>query len=335
MTKENHMTTKPSITFGWNTILAVTAMAICLVLGASSQAEAQSNQQTAAGSSQPTGKPFATPKEAADAFIQAAADYNVPALIEILGKDGEYLVVSEDQVQDKSRAAAFAAKAKEKEEVTTDPKNKALATLIVGNDDFPLPVPIVKKGGKWYFDSKAGKEEILRRRIGANELDAITICRGYDEAQEEYARTIHDNSGVNQYAQRIISTPGKHDGLAWQNPDGTWGGPIGEGVAKAIGEGYSSRTEPFHGYYFKVLKGQGPSARLGQLDYVINGAMIGGFAMVAWPAEYRVTGVQTFLVSYDGVVYQKDLGPDTAKIAAAMERYDPDKTWQETDDDWN
>jgi len=208
------------------------------------------------------------------------------------------------------------------------------ATLTVGNDNWPLPIPIVMKNGKWYFDTEASREEILRRRIGSNELDAITICRGYVEAQEEYAERIHDDSGVNQYAQKIISAPGKHDGLAWQNPDGTWGGPVGEGVAKAIGQGYSSKSEPFHGYYFKVLMGQGPAARLGQLDYVINGAMIGGFALVAWPAEYRVTGVQTFIVSYDGVVYQKDLGPDTAKIAAAMDRYDPDKTWHETDDNW-
>ena len=333
------MTTKPSIAFAWKTIPAVAAMAFCLALAAPSQAQTQApaptKQQTAAAPSQPSGKAFATPKEAADAFVQAAADYNVPALLAILGKDGQYLVDTKDEVQDKKRAATFAAKAKEKEEVVTDPKNKTVATLIVGNDDFPLPVPIVQKGGKWYFDSKAGREEVLRRRIGANELDAITICRGFDDAQQEYARTIHDNSGVNQYAQKIISTPGKQDGLAWQNPDGTWGGPIGEGVAKAIGEGYGSRVEPFHGYYFKVLKGQGPSARLGQLDYVVEGAMIGGFAMVAWPAEYRVTGVQTFIVSYDGVVYQKDLGPDTAKVAAAMGRYDPDKTWTETDDDWD
>jgi hypothetical protein len=277
---------------------------------------------------------FAAPKAAADALIQAAANDDVSAMLKILGKDGEDLVESADTVADKNRAEKFAALAKEKSEVTTDPKNKARATVTVGNDDWPLPIPLVMRNGKWYFDTNAGRDEILRRRIGADELNAITVCRGYVEAQEEYAETIHDDSGVNQYAQKIISTPGKHDGLAWQNPDGTWGGPVGEGVAKAIGQGYTSPTEPFHGYYFKVLKGQGPSARLGQLDYVINGAMIGGFALVAWPADYRVTGVETFIVSYDGVVYQKDLGPDTAKIASAMERYDPDKTWQETDDEW-
>lgn len=319
------MNSKTSNVIGWNVVLALAVIACCFLLAVPSHALPQS---------QPAQKPFATPKEAADALIQAAGEFNVPNLLEILGPDGKDLVASQDTVQDKNRAAKFAEKAKEKEQVTTDSKNKSLATLTVGNDDWPLPIPIIKKNGKWYFDSKAGHDEILHRRIGANELDAITVCRGYVEAQEAYARQIHDDSGVNQYAQRIISTPGKHDGLAWQNADGTWGGPVGEAVGKAIEAGYSNRTEPFRGYFFKVLKGQGPSARLGQLDYVINGAMIGGFALVAFPAEYRVTGVQTFIVSYDGVVYQKDLGPDTVKIAAAMERYDPDKTWHETDDDW-
>lgn len=333
MTKENRMTTKTSNAITWNTLLAAMAIACCFVLAAPSQAQTQSKSSPAA-SSQPAQKAFATPKEAADALVQAAGDFNVAALLEILGTDGEDIVASGDPVQDKSRAAAFAARAREKNEVATDPKNPSRATLIVGNQDWPLPIPIVKKKGKWYFDTKAGHDEILRRRIGANELDVITICRGYVEAQEEYSQTIHDNSGVNQYAQKIISTPGKHDGLAWKNDDGTWGGPVGEGVAKAIAQGYTQRTEPYHGYFFKVLKGQGPAARLGQLDYLVNGAMIGGFALVAWPAEYRVTGVQTFMVSYDGVVYQKDLGADTTKIASAMELYNPDKTWTRTDDEW-
>jgi hypothetical protein len=139
---------------------------------------------------------------------------------------------------------------------------------------------------------------------------------------------------VNQYAQRIISTPGKQDGLAWQNPDGSWGGPVGEAVAKALAEGYSDKAKPFHGYYFKVLKGQGPDAPLGKLNYMIEGVMIGGFALVAAPAEYRVTGVKTFLVDYDGVVYQKDLGPDSLKIVKNMELYNPDKTWSSTSADW-
>jgi hypothetical protein len=211
--------------------------------------------------------------------------------------------------------------------VKVDPRTKRFATLVVGEDEWPFPVPVVKVGPKWYFDSKSGVREILIRRIGRNELDAIKICRGYVDAQHEYALTKHDG-GVNQYAQRIIATPGKQDGLAWQNPDGTWGGPVGENVAKAIQRGYTTRTEPYHGYFFKVLKGQGPDAPLGQLDYLIKGAMIGGFALIAAPAEYRKTGVMTFMVSQDGVVYQKDLGPNTLEIAKNIDRFNPDKTWQ-------
>jgi hypothetical protein len=219
--------------------------------------------------------------------------------------------------------------------VTIDPKNKAQAILTVGNDDWPLPVPLVSRGSKWYFDSKRGHDEILFRRIGANELDAIQICRGFVDAQKEYAAEVHDDSGVNQYAQRIISTPGRHDGLYWENADGTNGGPIGEAIARAIEEGYSpGKSSGYHGYYFKVLKGQGPAARLGPLDYVVGGVMIGGFALVAFPAEYRVTGVKTFMVSYDGIVYEKDFGSATASIAQSMERYNPDRSWHRTDDEW-
>ena len=257
----------------------------------------------------------------------------MPVLKEILGPDSTDLVSSEDSVEDKNRAVAFAAKAKEKNSVAADAKNPNRAILTVGNDDFPFPIPIEKRKGKWYFDTKAGRQEILNRRVGANELDAIAICRGFDEAQHEYAQEKHDDSKVNQYAQRIISTPGKHDGLAWQNSDGTWGGPVGEEVAKALEQGYTERSQPFHGYYFKVLKGQGPAAPLGQMDFVVEGAMIGGFALAAAPAQYRVTGVQTFIVGPNGAVYQKDLGPDTLKKFQSMDRYNPDKTWKVTEDD--
>lgn len=277
---------------------------------------------------------FDTPKQAADALIEAARNFEVPALREIFGPDSEDLVLTADPVQGKNQAAAFVAKTDEKTSVTRDPKNSARAILAVGNEAWTFPVPLVKTGGKWYFDSKAGRDEILYERIGANELNAITVCRGFVEAQEEYASEIHDDSGINQYAQRAISSDGKHDGLAWKNPDGSWAGPVGETVAEAIEVGYTTRGEPFYGYYFKSLKGQGPAAPHGELDYVINGVMIGGFALVAWPADYGITGVKTFMVSYNGIVYQKDLGPDTARIAAAMERYNPDKTWQRTDDNW-
>lgn len=279
-------------------------------------------------------KTFATPKEAVDALIQAAEVFDVPALKAILGPHGEDLVSSEDPVQDKNKAGVFAAKARQKSDVTVDPQNSNRAILSVGDEDWPLPIPIVKNNGRWSFDTQAGRQEILYRRIGANELNAIQICLGFVEAQHQYALEKHDNSEVNQYAQRIISTPGKHDGLAWRDPDGTWEGPVGEGVAKALEQGYTDRSQPYNGYYFKVLKGQGPSAPLGSMSFIVKGAMIGGFALAAAPADYRVTGVKTFIVSYEGIVYQKDLGPGTLGIFKSMALYDPDKTWQRTDDSW-
>jgi hypothetical protein len=296
-----------------------------------SSAAASPSKEAATQSQQ---KQFDSADQAADALIQAAGDWDIPQLKEILGPDSDDIVSSEDPVMDKNRAATFANKAKEKKSVEIDKKDANRAILSVGNDSFPLPIPIVKSKGKWTFDTKIGREEILNRRVGANELNAIELCRGYVEAQHEYAAEKHDDAKVNQYAQRILSTPGKHDGLAWQNQDGTWGGPVGDEVAKALEEGYSAeRGKPYHGYYFKVLKGQGAAAPMGEMDFVIGGAMIGGFAMAAAPAEYRVTGVQTFIVGPDGVVYQKDLGSDTVKTFESMDRYNPDKTWQETDDD--
>lgn len=275
---------------------------------------------------------FATSQEAATALIDAAEKYDVPLLLQIIGPGGEGLVETADKVQDKERATMFAAKAKEKTLVTPDPKNRNRAIVSVGNEEWPYPVPIIKRAGKWYFHASEGRQEVLNRRIGTNELDAIAICRGYVEVQKEYALQAHD--GINQYAQRIISTPGKRDGLAWKNDDGTWGGPVGEGIAKALEQGYASRTEPYHGYYFKILKGQGPAAPLGKMDFMVGGAMIGGFALVAVPAEYRVTGVKTFMVSYQGVVFQKDLGPNSLNIFKQMELYNPDRTWRPTDDSW-
>ena len=279
-------------------------------------------------------KQFDNPKQATDALIQATETFDVPALQEILGPDSADIISSEDQVMDKQRAVAFAARAKEKMAVEPLNKDPNRVILMVGNDNDPLPIPIVKQKGKWIFDTKIGRQEILNRRIGANELDAIAICRGFVEAQHEYAQEKHDDSKVNQYAQRIISTPGKHDGLAWKEADGTWAGPVGEGIAKALEQGYSKKTEPFHGYYFKVLKGQGPAAPMGQMDFVVEGTMIGGFALAAAPAQHRVTGVETFIVGPDGVVYQKDLGPETLKAFEKMDRYNPDKTWKPTDDQW-
>ena len=314
--------------------LVVSAILVFCLLGIAVQA-APSAKTDAPATSQPNQKEFDSPKQAAEALIQVATTFDVAAAKEILGPDSEDLIASEDPVQDKNRAAEFAAKAKEKTSVEIDKKNPNRAILLVGNDDFPLPIPMVKRKGKWSFDTKVGREEILNRRIGANELNAIQICRGFVEAQHEYALEKHDGSKVNQYAQRIISSPGKHDGLAWQNADGTWGGPVGEEVAKALEQGYSnpSQRQPYHGYYFKVLKGQGPAAPMGEMDFVVGGAMIGGFALAAAPAQYRVTGVMTFMVGPDGVVYEKDLGPDTLKTFQSMDKYNPDKTWKVTEDD--
>ena len=270
---------------------------------------------------------FATPEEAGEALISAAGRFDVTALKEILGPDGTDLVVTDDPVSDKNQSAAFAAKAREKTQVVRDPKKPKVATLLVGAEDWPLPIPLVQKGGTWRFDSKAGRQEVLRRRIGENELDAIDVCRGYVEAQHEYASQKRDGALVNQYAQRVVSTPGKQDGLAWQAPDGSWQGPVGEGIARVIAEGYTDRYDPYHGYYFKILKGQGPAAPMGEMDFVVHGVMIGGFALVAAPADYEVTGVKTFIVSHTGIVYEKDLGQSTFEQFRAMERFNPDSTW--------
>jgi len=318
-----------------NNMIAI-AMAWAILLAPALAVSAETAEKApAARSPAPlaaTPRTFDTPRQAADALIAAAADFDVAALKEILGPAGVDLVVTEDTVQDRNQAAAFAAKAHEKLEIVLDAKNPNRATLVMGNEDWPAPIPIVRKNGKWSFDAKAGRTEILYRRIGRNELDAIEICHGFVEAQHEYASQKRDGSAVNQYAQRMISTPGKQDGLAWRNPDGTWGGPLGEEIAGVIAEGYSDRLKPYHGYYFKVLRGQGPGALLGKLDYVVGGAMIGGFALVAAPSDYRVSGVKTFLVSQGGVVYQKDLGKKTLETFRTVERFDPDKSWDPVDE---
>jgi hypothetical protein len=270
---------------------------------------------------------FDSPQQAADALVDAAEKFDVVALAQIFGPDGEDVAFSGEFAQDRKHAADFAAEAHEKKTVSVDPKSGNRAFLLVGNEDWPFPVPLVKRGDKWFFDGKAGRQELLYRRIGANEVDAIEICHGYVEVQHDYALQKRDGYDVNQYAQHIVSTAGKQDGLAWQNPDGTWGGPLGEKVARAIEQGYTIGAEPYHGYFFKILKGQGPAAPLGEMDFVVEGVMIGGFALVAAPAEYGVTGVKTFIVSHDGVVYEKDFGPRTLEEFKKMELFNPDKSW--------
>jgi hypothetical protein len=269
---------------------------------------------------------FDNPQQAARALIDAADRFDVRELEHLFGASNKSVALSGEPAQDRKRVKDFVAAARENERVSVD-RTGSRAYLLIGNENWPFPIPIVKRGVKWSFDAKAGRQELLYRRIGANELDAIAICRGYVDAQHEYALKKRDGYDVNQYAQQIISTPGKQDGLAWQTSEGTWDGPIGEATARAIEQGYT-KGDPYHGYFFKVLKGQGPAAPLGQLDFVVNGAMIGGFALVAAPATYGVTGVKTFLVSHDGVVYERDFGQATREEFKKIERFNPDASWR-------
>jgi len=310
-------------------VLWIFGASVCVFLLAPALLVGQQSATRIAGASVSTGaKTFATPLAAADALVAAAEKFDVRALEEIFGPDGDDIVLSGEYPQDRQRASDFAAEAREKKSISVDPKSGNRAFLLVGNDDWPFPVPLVKRADKWSFDANAGRQELFNRRIGSNELDAIDICHGYVEAQYEYAYEPREGYNVNQYAQRIISTSGKQDGLAWQNPDGSWGGPIGENIARAIEQGYSPDAQPYHGYFFKILKGQGPAAPLGAMDYVVERVMIGGFALVAAPAEYGETGMKSFMVSQDGVVYQKDLGPSSLNEFIKMERFNPDSSWK-------
>ena len=289
-----------------------------------------SSHASAASSSY--GKGFDTPRQAADALIDAASKFDEGALAEIFGPEGDDVVFTGETPQDRQRALDFAAEAREKTSVSVNPKRGNRAFVLVGNEEWPFPVPIVKSGNKWYFDSRAGRQELLYRRIGANEISAIQLCEGYVEAQNDFAFEKRNEHAVSQYAQNIVAPAGTKDGLAWKDSDGNWGGPIGEKIAQAIQQGYDLKGGPYHGYYFKVLKGQGPAAPLGAMNYVVEGIMIGGFALVAAPAEYRVTGVKTFIVSNDGVVYEKDFGPTSLDEFRKMEAFNPDRSWTPVED---
>ncbi len=258
----------------------------------------------------------------------AAEEFDLTALEGIFGPGSERIYRSDELPLARRRATTFAAEAHKSQSILPDPSNPKRAFLVVGSQSWPFPVPLVEAGnGRWAFDTAAGEEELLRRRIGENELDAIGICHGYVEAQYQYAMQARKPYEANQFAQRVVSTPGKRDGLAWLNDDGTWGGPIGEKIAHALAQGYKSRGEPYHGYFFKILKGQGPAAPLGELDFVVKGAMIGGFALLATPAQYEVTGIKTFMVSHDGVVYERDFGPASLQEFQKLDRFNPDASW--------
>jgi hypothetical protein len=275
---------------------------------------------------------FKTPDEAASALAAAAKAGDMKALVTVLGPDGEDIVSSGDPVADTETRQKFVAAYDAKHRVAQEGDDKAI--MIIGPDDFPLPIPLARKDGMWRFDTTAGRQEILFRRIGKNELDAIQTCLAYVDAQDDYAAKDRTGAGMNTYAQRIISQPGKKDGLYWPTTQGEEESPLGEFVAQATRQGYragAGRT-PYHGYYYRILTKQGPSAAGGAFDYVVRGKMIGGFALVAYPAEYRNSGVMTFLVNHAGAVFQKDLGPDTARLAEQMSSFNPDQTWQKVSD---
>jgi hypothetical protein len=274
---------------------------------------------------------FKTPDEAASALVSAARAGDLKAFAAVLGPDGDNIVSSGDDVADATTRQKFVAAYDAKHEITMEGDNKAV--IVIGQEDFPLPIPIVRKDGMWKFDTVAGREEIFARRIGKNELDAIQSCLAYVDAQNDYADKDRTGAGKGIYAQRIVSSPGKKDGLYWPDVQGNDPSPLGEFIAQATGQGYSvggGRT-PYHGYYYKILTKQGAAAPNGELEYVVRDKMIGGFALVAYPAEYRNSGVMTFIVNHNGQVYQKDLGTHTARLAERMTSFNPDSTWKKVD----
>lgn len=270
---------------------------------------------------------FETPEAARDALIQAA-EAGGGAGLAIMGSDANEILRTGDPVNDQIQRERFVKAAREKTQLQVDGVNPNRIILLIGEEEWPFGVPLVRKDGRWYFDAQAGKIEIRNRIIGSDELDAIEVCRGYVEAQQEYATKDWNGNGELEYASRIFSTPGKKDGLYWPAEDS----PVAAGFAKAVAQGYkmSDQAEPYHGYYFKILTAQGPEAADGARDYVVKGMMIGGFALVAWPAEYGVSGIKSFIVNQDGRVYEKDLGPKTATLAATMTKFNPDRSWEIT-----
>ena len=285
--------------------------------------------QTGAGAVEASA--FDTPRQAADALVAAAAKNDHAALAAIFGPAGKDLL-AEVGGENAGAITTFVEKAREKVALVPEPGNPNAVTMEVGSDGWPVPSPIVKSGDKWSFDATIGETEIAARRIGIDELDAIALMRGYVEAQQDYAAAAHDGSTLLQYAQKGMSTPGKQDGLCWKKADGSTGGPAAEEVARMLWDGRTGKPEAYNGYFFRILTAQGPSAPLGGRNYIVDKALVGGFGLLAWPEKYGVTGVQTFEVNQDGLVYQKDLGPQTATAAPAIRSYNPDKTWIVTDD---
>jgi hypothetical protein len=289
--------------------------------------------QVEAASVQVKQKSFPSAEEAVQALVAALKINDDQALLAMFGTAGEDVISSGDPVADWRGRKRFLAKYEEKNSLLPQ---KNSVTLLLGNDEWPFPIPVVKRGKAWFFDTGKGKEEILNRRIGENELDTIETCLAIVDAQREYAMMDIDGDGVPEYAEKLLSDPGKKNGLYWETKEGEAPSPIGPELAEARKEGYSGKNAtgsglPYHGYYYRALKAQGKNAAGGAYEYVIRGKMIGGFALVAYPAKYGSSGVMTFIVNHDGIVYQKDLGKDTAKYAEAIKQFDPDKTWRKVE----
>jgi hypothetical protein len=275
---------------------------------------------------------FASPEEAMQAFVAALRAGETKALLAIVGSEGRTLVSSRDPVLDRQVRERFL-KAYDAENTLVT--SGSTATLWVGPDDWPFPIPLVKQGDRWRFDARQGREEIIARRIGRNELYTMQTCLAYVDAQREYYTQDRNGDGILEYAQRFASTPGNRDGLYWLTQPGDAPSPLGDLVARARAEGYrrgeGGGPTPLHGYLYRILTAQGPAAPGGEYDYMMRKHMIGGFALVAFPAEYGVSGVMSFIVNHDGIIYQKDLGPNTRSIASAMRKFNPDATWAKTD----
>jgi hypothetical protein len=278
---------------------------------------------------QPGQKTFPSPEEASKAFVTAAQNNDEQGMLDILGPDGKQIVSSGDETEDAQNRANFVQKYEQMHRLVKEPDGTV--TLYIGAENWPAPIPLVNKDSQWYFDTEAGKREILYRRVGRNEMSAMMVCREVVAAQKEYYSTQN-----NEYAQKIFSDEGQHNGLYWKAADNEPQSPIGPLVASAVAEGYvkgqGGPPTPYRGYYYRILTSQGKGAPGGAKSYVVDGKMTGGFAFVAYPAEYRSSGVMTFIVNEDGVVYQKDLGKSTEALAKGMKEYNPNSTWQKVED---
>jgi len=310
------------------------AAAAALVASALSFASTAQSASPPAQKSAVAQKTFASADDAAKGLVEAVRAKNVDGLLAVVGPDSSSWLFSGDLVQDRNDWARFLAAYDQKHAVT---EKDGRAILEVGDDAWPFPAPIVKRGDKWAFDTHAGRDEIVNRRIGRNELDVIQTLLAIVDAQREYAATDADGNGFADYAKKFRSSPGKKDGLFWPTEGGAAASPLGPLVATAASEGYGKEPrkdagpQAYRGYHYKILTKQGKSAPGGAFDYMVGNKLLGGFAVVAWPATYRVSGVTTFLVNYDGTVYEKDLGPQTASIASAMTVFNPDKTWRKAE----